>query len=181
MSIEGVLDGKKIIKWILGERIEMIFNEKSVIEFIKKHRLVNRVLYRLNEEKPVWFTNTMLENLTEEQKKIDINLNQHKNTLKEISNVLCPRNQPLIVVKGFSTYALTHDCRNIRFSSDIDLFYGDMDYLKNSLYNLGFSMNGPMARHEFANMVRDDTDIDIHRCFPVFSYPNDHNLIELDP
>lgn len=180
-----------ILKWAAGAPVELpedaAVDDELLCELLGYHRLAPRLLARLDEIRcrdqklPAWCTRTMMAVLLGEKMRAERELRAKINAVHEIVTATSD-NLPVFVVKGFSTYALTNNRRHVRRSSDIDLFCPDEERLFQTLLGLGYT--GELVRgehHEYAGLQRGDTFIEIHRYFPVFSFPDGINDVDLVP
>jgi hypothetical protein len=180
-----------ILKWAAGAPVELpeddAVDEERLCELLGYHRLGPRLLTRLDEVRcsdqklPAWCTRTMMAVLLGEKMRSEKELRAKINAVQEII-AATGDDQPVFVVKGFSTYALTSDKRHVRRSSDIDLFGPDEERLFQTLLGLGYTGEYvTQEHHEYAGLQRGDTCIEIHRYLPVFSFPDGIDTVDLVP
>ena len=89
---------------------------------------------------------------------------------------------PVIPIKGLSLYALTGENDNIRMSGDIDIFAENPESVWVAMTGLGYATE---EKHEegshFAVMHRNGEQVEIHRSFPVWTYPPSLAAADLRP
>lgn len=160
-------------------------NENKLLDLVMRHRLAVRFLDRVQRERPVWCRPNLTLRLIEQRAQAQIRFGRQMNALREICAALASQRKPLTVIKGFSTYALTGRKEHIHLSGDLDVLFDDIDYLNETLQRLGYrqapSEQKHLGEHEAAQLCRDDVMFEVHRHFPVWSYPPGVTTADLVP
>ncbi len=173
-GIEGIQDERLLC--LLG------IDEDAFLDLLAKHRLAQRFLDRYRRERPGWCSPTLLGRVLELGALAQKHTRRQLDALHEITRALDPAAPPLIAIKGFTTYALTGQEKHLRQSADLDLFAPDPAVLFDHLLRLGYTgFQKGLDHHEWAEMQRQDIKIEIHRCFPVYSYPPGITACDLVP
>src|SRR5262249_53645195 len=155
--------------------------------------LTQRFLHRYQQERPGWCSKTLLGSLLQQNALDTSHLRRQIEAMQELTRAMASHPYPPIIIKGFSTYALTGESYHLRGSADLDVFHCDPDYLLDTLQRLGFTgarhtiafdefgtlsceefpQTAPevYGEHEFGHMQRGDVKIELHRYFPACSYP----------
>jgi hypothetical protein len=86
---------------------------------------------------------------------------------------LAATGQPPVFLKGFSVFALTGERRHIRASDDLDVLTAAPGKLCRALLDSGYEGEDRTAHdsHELAVLRDGEGAVDIHRYFPVATYP----------
>jgi hypothetical protein len=170
--LDGVNDRRAL--YLLG------LDEERLLDLVREHRLAQRFLARVRQERPGWCTQPLLAGVARQCAEVEARVRGQMAALREISAAVAARGSPVMVVKGCSTYALTGDVRTLRFSADLDLFYEDEAVLWDVLWRLGYT-GERLDRHEFGVLHRGDIGVEIHRQFPVCSNPPELAAADLAP
>lgn len=170
--LDGVNDDRLL--YLLG------IDEAGLLESIQEHRLLHRFSDRAMRERLGWCTRPLMAQLWRLAAGVEARFAQQLAALREIREAMPSDGPPVILVKGCSTYAVTGERRALRPSIDLDLFAEDPESLHTLLQRLGYS-GERLTRHEFAIMQRGRVTIEIHRHFPVLSYPVGVAGVDLDP
>jgi len=172
---EGVPDDRLLA--LLG------IDEGWLVSLLQQHRLEHRFLLRALRERPAWCGRRLLAHIGGHCEAIERHRERQLRRVGEAARVLASSGCPLIAVKGFSTHALTGERRHLRFSKDVDLLCDDPTRLGDTLLRLGYTgiRLDHLDAHEFASMRRAETEIEIHRYFPVPAYPSGVAGADLSP
>jgi len=181
------MNEKEILKWAAGSTkvsaamsvsgppdeqwLQLVgVDQERLVSLLEWHRLAQRFLWRYGEERPRWCNRSLLSQIAFLQRRAQTKMRRQIAAVQEIQAALPPRKSPLLILKGFSTYALTGNLFNLHGSSDLDLSYDNLELLWNVLSKLGY-IGKRLFGHEYGHMTRGDIKIDIHEYFPVYSYP----------
>jgi hypothetical protein len=179
------MNERDILKWAAGGRKSLPdfdgvceprllsllgINESHLYELLIRHRLPQRFLMRYASEHSQWCGVDFLESLARFQQSAMAKLQRQLAVLEEIEAALPKREKPLILLKGISTVASLQSRRLLRASSDLDICYDDLDMLWDTLINLGFQGKRHFT-YEFGKFKRQDITIDVHEYYPILSYP----------
>lgn len=146
-------------------------DEENLLQLVAHHRLSGRLLARVRRERPSWCSRTLLFSLWKQQEMVKQQWRAQVTAANELSAAFSTPNEPLIFIKGFSPHALTGDENAIRFSGDLDLFFPDLERLQRTLREKGHPEGEPAFTHEFATLFYNGQMLELHRYFPVWSYP----------
>lgn len=159
---------------------------RKLLSLAYEHRLIPRLLYLLRRMQPAWSSPALLAALQAENARAVVLHQRRIQALREITTAwehrMGPSAEPLIVVKGFSVFALTGDARHLRLSGDLDLFAPDPEALWQVLTDLGYHGTRHGGKFtEYANLRRAEVAIEIHRFFAVYAYPEGLAAADLTP
>lgn len=183
MTPSGTLD---ILRWAAGADVDPASALKdtgrdALLALLARHQLSERFLERLTRERPPWGSTGLRVGLWTWCRQSHTRIYERQlAAIREIAQRLPAGSPPLIVVKGFSTFALTEDRRTLGYSADMDIFFNDLELLRRTLLGLGYGCEMRKG-HEFAALWRGDIVIELHHHFPVFSYPEDVPAADLVP
>ncbi|HEX6684520.1 MAG TPA: nucleotidyltransferase family protein [Candidatus Limnocylindrales bacterium] len=150
---------------------------QTLLAAVRAHRLEVRLQRRLAQERPGWADESLLAGVTDLAQEARLRAVRQFDALSELLSATAVACQPTLV-KGMTYFLLTGAEHTITRSVDLDLFAQDLPGLRDGLTALGFQADrkdppqpyGRKVRHEFAKLSRGDVEIDLHRCFPVWSY-----------
>lgn len=172
----NVSDTYKVIKWAAGADIDVSdikrIDERKVLDLTFKHRIGELFYMRAMKERPPWFTQSLFLDLLTMRTTAQKRMRNNIEVGREIAAAVADRN-PLVLFKGYSTYALTENNRHIKHSKDLDILYDDNEYLWDVLLKLGFTGKKKIQMrnvHEYGVAVRGDTILELHTHFPATSY-----------
>lgn len=146
---------------------EPVYDEETLSKAIYEHRMGVRFLARLEREQPRWATLSLVRALGEQR---DEALELFARRLEQIdeATAIGSEEEPVVVLKGVTAYALTLDPAAIRRSNDLDLIWHDPQALTDALLELGYSdSDDPRRGHEFASLYKDGLNVDVHGYMPV--------------
>lgn len=157
--------GDERILYLLG------IDEERLLRLIVDHRLAARFLWRYRQERPGWCSSRLLGAVLEHEARARRRRHLHLDAMREIARAPRSEQHRPVVIKGFSTYALTGDDRHVHFSDDMDLSVEDPEGFERVLTGLGYTREGHPSPHEYAKMRRGEVMIEPHRYVPVWQYP----------
>ena len=173
-----------LLKWGAGARVlsgePSEIEEDELLSFVDAHRLTVRFLARLLKEQPPWATPSLIRKLQLRQLHIRYDFHQKIGALREVQAACRSSGLQLAIVKGLSSYSLTGEPSMIRYVGDFDVLAGDPEELVTVLSHLGYEVKG-RGGHTVADMGRQDLSFDIHKFFPVDSYPRPMDIGGLLP
>jgi hypothetical protein len=147
-------------------------DEQRVLHLINVHNLAARFAARAARERPGWCSRGLLQGVFKLRNEACDRFAQHTRFLRDIALGNRSSGCPPVVLKGCSTIALTADSANLRFSVDIDLLAHDPGELESCLIACGFTASRHDAsEHEFSSLRCGGLNVEIHRYFPIWSYP----------
>lgn len=166
-------------------------NENQLLQLVEKHRLPHRLLHRIEQEHPAWCSPSLFRGLLQLRAQAETMMRRQVAATREVAAALKSA-QPLLTIKGFSTYALTGENHHIRLSGDLDLLSDDVEQLWNTLEQLGyegvktrdtFGFSRIQNNHtaELGLMQRGSLAIEPHKYYPVLSYPQEVVESDLNP
>jgi hypothetical protein len=172
-AFDGVNDPRLL--YLLG------IDEHALLNLVQSHHLAVRFASRIEDEHPTWCTPALREGVTRLAQSARDRAVFHLSVLREIVECL-PADMVLITLKGLAAVAVTCDDRHIRRSFDLDLITPTPEALEARMLEIGFtsSRNDP-SEHEFASLARGEARVEIHRYFPVWSYPAGLPVRRLEP
>lgn len=142
----------------------------EVLDLLDIHRLAQNFLWRSAAEKPAWATRYLRERASQIQMKAQQRLTVQFQMAQELSS-WCSPDAPALILKGFTLYALTSDWSTLRFSNDMDVCPSDPEDFWVRMQSQGFSGKRHFT-HEYAKGSKDGFTVDLHRNFPILSYPS---------
>lgn len=152
---------------------EQQFTEGEFISAVRDHRIAGRIIERAAGEPQAWLSAGLLQVLAEEHERQIWALEQRIETVTELVQAYGNQNEPIVVIKGFSTFLLTGRRRAwARSSTDVDIFAGNAEAAIAHLIELGYDFDSGPAPHELARMVRGGAYIELHSYIPVYSGPS---------
>lgn len=167
----------QILKWAAGapEDITDIgsIDVQALLRLIAAHHLHGRFVTRVGLEHPRWVPRTLSLGAWKLLDRARQALRRQAEAVRGISEALGADAVPPVVIKGISTYALTGDSRNVRVGGDVDLLADDPERLWAAMTGLGYVLTRDKDEHgaEYAVMIRDGLEVEIHRYFPAWAYP----------
>lgn len=167
----------EILKWIIGSKTCNTINIKGInedwlVDLTHEHGLINRLLKKLVKYEPEWSSQGLKAKLLRRQMLAQSKTQNQINAIQEISNQLP---DPLIVIQGISTYAITLDYQTIRIINNVNILYNDIYILKSTLLNKGYKIK-PSLENEPIIMYKNDVVFNIYQSYPVLTYPKDLDL-----
>lgn len=175
MSAEAEL---ALLRWGVGsldsvpEDAATSVGDARLLKLIVTHRITARFFDRIRAERPRWASRHLLFSLHQMHQTTKEHLRRQQRALHEILALWPESEGALVVIKGFSSYALTGEERFLRFSGDLDLFPRN----KENLYDLltkTLDYSGEITgSHDWGRMTRGPVRIDITQHFTVSSYPD---------
>lgn len=197
MQIAGFMVNENLIlTWAAGTDSQLPdvqdLDEQRLYALLTEHRLTHRFLHRFVFQRPdwcgklvrgvpAWCSRHLLDRLFNHRQEVNQRFRRQLRAFQEIRSCLSSGEPPLILAKGAAIHALTGENRHIRFARDLDLFFHDPERLKRVMEHLGYSGEKLEAGHEYAILQREDIVVEIHRYFPVHSYPSAIEAIDLNP
>jgi hypothetical protein len=142
----------------------------DLTDLLHAHRLVQRFLHRAHGEQPSWCPCSLLAGLARADQQLQALHQRQLQAVRELTAALGNSAQPPILIKGFSTYALSGDRRALRFSEDLDVVCPEPEHAWQTLRRLGYA-GEEIGHHEYAKVWRDEITIEIHQSFPICAYP----------
>lgn len=165
----------EILKWFAGAQGQIQPQQDLDLPFlirgIRAHRLAGHALRRISIERPEWVGQELLDILRAFHRQAVSRVKQQAASLRSLEGKIGALDD-LIVIKGFTTYALSSDDFDIRFSTDIDVVSRDESLLVASVKDDASATGSPLAPHELATVDCGDAVFDIHRYAPVWLYPD---------
>lgn len=168
---------KEIIQWILGikksisETTLLSIDVEKLSAFLKEHKLTNRFFLQMNKinefsKYVIKFQNEWLKSKEKYERQLG--------AFRHINNKL-NKEKPLILIKGFSAFAITGELELLKSSSDLDVFYFDENKLEIRLKEMNYVEFGLPSEHEYLNLVKKEGNFfiifDVHKYYPVYNYP----------
>lgn len=148
---------------------------KELVELLREHRLTQRFLLRASHEQPAWCGPQLLLHLAKESEQTRLRLQKQIDALNEIAAVLRASeggdSSSLILIKGYSLFALSGQMHHQRHAGDLDVLAADAELLWSVLGDLGFERKRHYT-HEFGKAKRGEVVVDVHNFYPVPSYPH---------
>lgn len=170
------MNEKQIVKWAAGAPIDLeesSIDDELLLRLIRTHRLEMRFWDRARDAKLPWCMKRIFLKILPRCNQVKASVQERIALTNEIVLALETTDKPIITLKGITTYALTGQERNQRYSSDLDIMFSDLLYLVGQLETRGFQGGKPQwASHEYSALKRSDDTIEPHRFFPVYSYPD---------
>ena len=168
-----------ILKWAAGSRRRLPPVDAPdldlLLEATTRHHLSGRFLHRLRTEPQHWASATLLKGLTDLQADTRRNVQMRIEETVKIFGAYCSSKRQAVYIKGGSNYLLTGDPATKRWSHDIDVVCDDPALFMRTLSSLGYTVvldtTAMPGNYSFAEMSRNDLDIDLHKYFPVFGFP----------
>ncbi|WP_165864060.1 nucleotidyltransferase family protein [Capsulimonas corticalis] len=166
----------QILKWAAGapgdfDAVRSV-DEDALLLLIASHNLYSRFFRRVQKERPRWASRVLNIRAFTLNRFARHRIQQQIASLGEIVKSVPAVAGPVIPIKGLSIYALTGGDDNIRVSGDIDLFSKDPESLWEAMTRLGYATEEKRDKgSHVAVMYRGDVQVEIHRSFPVWSYP----------
>ena len=168
-----------VLKWAAGAAAELsansTVNESELLYLLGHHRLAGRFADRVRRERPAWCSRQLMIRAWQRHAQAKTQLTSQLQAVREVLAKLGANSAPLVLLKGASAYALTGDERTIHFSSDLDVLYDDLERLRDALLELGYrpgpSQPEVLGDYEFGQLYRGNVIFELHRYFPVWSYP----------
>lgn len=137
-------------------------DKMGAIQFVRQHRLESFVSDRFDGD----FTEELQIDLYNIKK-----LNEDK--LAFLKRVHSRQGIKPLVIKGFTAFYLTGNTALLRKSKDVDVFAQDPSEFVRILLEDGFNEIKSPNPHEYSMLTKDSIEIDLHRHFPIASYPRD--------
>lgn len=166
----------EIIKWAVGPAacpppdVETL-DEAALAYLSAYHRIEARLLARLEAARPAWCPPRLLTRLRIRQHGIRRQAAAHMEAAREMSRAMRERGAHApIFIKGFGAYALTANPDLLRFSGDLDTFAEDKEAFWDVSHDIGYT-GKRKDTYEWAKLRRPGVTLDIHRHFPMVSYP----------
>lgn len=176
----------EILRWAAGADValprEPVPDERRLMELVVTHRIGPRLLRRLKAQdaRPHWASEWVLAHLRGQNAKTVAQIELRFRALREICAAV--PDAPPLLLKGFAPYAATGDQKFLRPSGDLDLLAPAPEPFCEALRAVGYGVaNAPAHAHEFATAGRSSIGIEIHRFFPVYSFPPGVEIAELEP
>lgn len=168
-----------ILKWAAGSdgKVDAVEpdQENRLLELLAIHKLTNRFLTRIVNEKVTVYSKEFIDKLVELEHLYFQQTQFNFKALQEIRNSLAFPCQNIMVIKGPACYALTGKREKLRKSNDVDFFIESFDEINHVLNSLNYISYKTPAKHEYANLTKkiDEHDVylDIHRWFDIHRYP----------
>jgi hypothetical protein len=178
-----------ILRWAAGANVGLPFLQGSssdlllelmgvsvreLTTLLQEHRLTQRFLHRVTYEQPAWCGPELIKYLTRENEQTQSRLSKQIGTLNEVIVALQTAEgnamASLVLIKGYSLFALTGQPQHQRYAGDLDVFVEDAELLWQVLHHLGFEGKRHYT-YEFGKARRNDVVVDVHNFYPVPSYP----------
>jgi len=141
----------------------------GAIQFIRQHRLES-------------FVSARFEGGYTKELEIDLynikKLNEDK--LAFLKRIHLRQGIKPLVIKGFTSFYLTGNTALLRKSKDMDVFAQEPSEFVRILVEDGFNEIKSPNPHEYSMLTKDSIEIDLHRHFPIASYPRDLGQRELN-
>lgn len=139
---------------------------------IRYNRIESRVLEELSVDDATLQTGSNFYfDILERQTFIENRTREQIQAVKELQDLFPGRKKP-IIIKGFTCAVLCNNSKHVRYSRDLDVFYYDINVLKQALISLGYHEQDKIpAPHEDSFFIRDNIIIEIHKYFPVLLLP----------
>lgn len=197
------MDAIPLFQWICGQGAAPPpppCGDRALLRLLLRHRLLPRFGARIRREPPPWCGPRLREAVRRREAEAGERLRRDLNALRELSAAAGAG--PLVVVKGAAAYALTGDPALLPLSADVDLLCADPERLCAAARARGFQETRPGwlpfwrsrgsggngdARagttwpHELAELTRDGVCLEVHRYYPVLSYPAEVGGADLAP
>lgn len=175
----------EVVKWAAGAvhkpiQNEMV-NEEKLFSLLAHHRLTSRFFCCISQERPAWCNRKMHIRAWKAHSQARESMRRQVQAVREVCASLAPSGQPLIVLKGYSTYALTGENHNIRWSCDIDVCFSDLEMLWDALVHLGYVGERRVFSHEFSTVSKRGVSIEVHHYFPVPILPREVIASDMSP
>ena len=143
-------------------------DDATLMSHLVFHRLVGSFVERTKQAEPKWLTNELKYKIIILQQQIEASVAAR---IRETAALASLVHEPLIVIKGFSSYAILNTSECITYSGDIDVFAADADLLMQTLIELGYKQHASKVMHEFATAYLEGASVfDIHNFYPVWSF-----------
>jgi Uncharacterised nucleotidyltransferase len=165
----------KALAWGIGGPpiAEAQFGAEEFLEAARHHRIAGRIIERSVAQPQAWLSGELLVSLAEEQDRQVQVLEQRMATIGELAAAYGPAHEPIVVVKGISSYVLTGSHRAwARESTDVDILAGNPEAAMAQLVRLGYRFDQGVAPHELARLERDGAYIEVQAYVPVYSAPD---------
>lgn len=181
-----------ILKWAAGARIDLPdwrqfrgdclldllgIDQEELLLRLRQHRLENRFLVRYTTERPNWCSQFLLERLHRSRVEAQRLWSSQLREIHKISSRFSTAHEPIIILKGMSSFGLTGEPRCIRHSGDLDVCCADPEQLWAGLLDSGYRGKRHFT-HEFGKLTRDTIILDLHNYYPVLAYPPDMAWID---
>ncbi|MBC8134587.1 MAG: nucleotidyltransferase family protein [Fibrella sp.] len=170
------MDEKQVVQWAAGTPLELeesSLDDDRLLRLLRTHRLEVRFWDRARNTKLPWCMKRLFLKILPRCNQIRKSVQERIALTDEMVSVLESTDKPVITLKGFTTYALTGQERNQRYSSDLDVMFSDLPYLVKRMETRGFQGGKKQwASHEYSALKRGEATIEPHRFFPVYSYPD---------
>lgn len=173
------------LAWAAGFRSDPLegppLDPCRMTELLVRHRLASRLLRQLKGcSPPGWCTPELQAAMRAQRAAALACQSRQLQALWDVrANV---PGRPPLVIKGFTTYALTGDRSTVRYSGDVDLLCSDPEELGRGLEALGYVPSFDYEwRHEYGSFRRDRVALEVHRFYPVYGYPEGIREADLDP
>ena len=128
-----------------------------------RHRMVGRLLERLEASTPNWANAEAISLLTAtEQQHHDLYQDHHQEMRRLIASQVSA-DAPVISLKGPNVYALTGNPHHIREFGDLDLLPQDLVGFAAAAERIGYRYGKAPASYEYACLLRDGAKLEIHR------------------
>jgi len=179
---ESLLTGA--LKWAAGVDVDLPPDWKppvpTLLRLLWLHRLSHRFSGRVKKGRPQWCSRECSIAVWQQCRVADKHVQHQLQFLKKVS---CAHHsdQPFIIVKGFSPYALTGDPTCLYASGDIDIFAPDPEHLRQTLEAMGLQAKEELGPHEYAALYSGSLEVEIHNFFSVYSYPSGIEAVNLFP
>lgn len=176
---------KDTLKWLLFGTGAFGTEEKvdisELLTFVHYHKLHKVLLRKVSEPDCGWCDVKLLERLTEMDTLLEKHVVNHLTIAQQLIQRMEADNNLPIVLKGFSTYALTGHKEHLRISRDLDLFVENVDRALATFQSLGFDISIYGDNWHEIQATRGEVLVEVHKYFPVLSYPMDIFEESLEP
>lgn len=197
------MDAIPLFQWICGQGAAPPAppcGDRALLRLLLHHRLLPRFGARIRREPPPWCGPRLREAVRLREVEAGERLRRDLDALRELSAAADAG--PLVVVKGATAYALTGDPALLSLSADVDLLCADPEGLCAAARARGFhetrsagppfwrargpggngdARAGPTWPHDLAELTRDGVCLEVHRHYPVLSYPAGVDGADLAP
>ena len=182
-ATENSFDGSlRLLRWAVlgGEAPAAAGNSQDMLALFITHRVVGRVLERIDEEAPGWAGAELLTQLRAHHEKNEAFFHDQRKALKRLTENYLGAENEIMVMKGFSCHLLTGRRAAIRESYDLDIVVADPNSLIERMKADNVSEYRHVSPHELLNAEIEGVHIDLHGYYPSWRSTPDAGYTRLD-